>query len=1193
MDNIRTESFLGGDKVIVGNKYTDLVLETLGKVYIKTGNSSRVLSDVLALLDKATESEIKSQTIIVGSLLEMEQMEYPGDGFFVYNTLTTTLYISYDERYVALIEAAEGAGDGYVRRKGDTMTGQLEINTVGPPLIVASSKLVNNLNVEFIGGYAADDLAKKRVDEYITGNWTFKGKGVSENNWTFNQNVRMYGDLVTSGSLTSPEFASGFGGYGWRLDADTNTLTVDYLVVRKAMRVYEMVINKISATNGSLWVSNSSKCTAAYQPKIITQADLQRIGTWGTEDAKSNLEKLMPSNNYFLFNDLSTNYSVTEEFTTQLANASGTYTPKAFVDYNFIIYIKDITVVINSPLFKGPSSLYDLNVLDKSWAEYNANNPSPGIITEKVFNTYKSNIKLIFISKSREVIEWKEVPGDPLSGTEPSKWANVDSFNKRTQFFIVPKSREVNYKKDGKTSSDGSNLYSVYPYYKYFGLQKPDTGMPSQSNIWVVECKNEDYPYFKPGDIVRCQKYNNGNIKYYDAIVTVQVDSYTYIMQKALSVFDTYTEVSYDDEGNLIKFEQSFNDTQYNKTEQLYNSNTNEYEPARTTDNGKADGNAISKDERLDDIAKDDDMVQMGNIYNIERQNAVYITSTDDCGPYIDVLAGLNRPDYSVLYVTPTWATKKANIKKKGDIYVREDASDFYYQTTNPGSVNPDNFGGKIDKKHPLIFLKTKDKNQVLINDGENNQITQEILNNPAEYGYFLTEVPTIDSALLFRNKEYKCTYTKITKVRLGNLSGIHNEIFGTKQPYGYGLYGENVFLTGEFYLNNGTSIVDFSEESILLKFRNAGLEIRDVVNEDGTIDQVPALNLEGEPILDENGNPTYRNKTEIYMNADQFVFSIAGNPAMKLSGLFNDKGQFQEALLDVQGAVQSRGLRVHGTEMSSRPPFTWDPDLEIHIDAAGDYVTQEGYYINSFINTKGNLYARDGYFKGKIYATSGYFSGEVNAESGKIGDFVIEQNSTTTGAWIWNTNPYVLYQKYGPTDFMGSRYQQGFKFGVGKRRLFDNYGGFLEIYTQYNPFVDDIKDTIGIKVSGNHIVGIFSSSHSGTKYGSGNDPITYPLDVEANPNNPHMVAGFFDGNLWCTSGVHASIYTTKCIQSKGMISYDAYGHAISNDGEQAPVVGNYYGGWTGRLTHFDRVGRRGRYHINVVNGLIVGWQNE
>lgn len=1165
MDNIRTESFLGGDKVIVGNKYTDLVLETLGKVYIKTGNSSRVLSDVLALLDKATESEIKSQTIIVGSLLEMEQMEYPGDGFFVYNTLTTTLYISYDERYVALIEAAEGAGDGYVRRKGDTMTGQLEINTVGPPLIVASSKLVNNLNVEFIGGYAADDLAKKRVDEYITGNWTFKGKGVSENNWTFNQNVRMYGDLVTSGSLTSPEFASGFGGYGWRLDADTNTLTVDYLVVRKAMRVYEMVINKISATNGSLWVSNSSKCTAAYQPKIITQADLQGIGTWGTEDAKSNLEKLIPSNNYFLFNDLSTNYSVTEKFTTQLANASGTYTPKAFVDYNFIIYIKDITVVINSPLFKGPSSLYDLNVLDKSWAEYNTNNPSPGIITEKVFNTYKSNIKLIFITKSREVIEWKEVPGDPLSGTEPSKWTNVDSFNKRTQFFIVPKSREVNYKKDGKTSSDGSNLYSVYPYYKYFGLQKPDTGMPSQSNIWVVECKNEDYPYFKPGDIVRCQKYNNGNIKYYDAIVTVQVDSYTYIMQKALSVFDTYTEVSYDDEGNLIKFEQSFNDTQYNKTEQLYNSNTNEYEPARTTDNGKADGNAVSKDERLDDIAKDDDMVQMGNIYNIERQNAVYITSTDDCGPYIDVLAGLNRPDYSVLYVTPTWATKKANIKKKGDIYVREDASDFYYQTTNPGSVNPDNFGGKTDKKHPLIFLKTKGKNQVLINDGENNQITQEILNNPAEYGYFLTEVPTIDSALLFRNKEYKCTYTKITKVRLGNLSGIHNEIFGTKQPYGYGLYGENVFLTGEFYLNNGTSIVDFSEESILLKFRNAGLEIRDVVNEDGTIDQVPALNLEGEPILDENGNSTYRNKTEIYMNADQFVFSIAGNPAMKLSGLFSDDGKVNNIYLDVNGWVKAYGLEIWGERSEWREDGTRVPIPGTH-------------QMNAKIDSNGNIYGWDAYFN-NAYMKNAYVQGKVEADSGRIGSmFIKEVTASPYGEGktvLWQTEEKRYTTLYA---------RAGFKLGIGKKPLFDSNSAFFEIFNYANAFISD-DNRYGVKVTGHMNAALWAATTTGL----------YP--PTRRPNDNLMLAGFFDGGIYCTHNVHVGTgITTTCHSSYGGSGIMAWGDKdTNNQGEaidgnaRSPVAGKVYGGVTfnGGAVDLDKV------RFVVVNGLIVNVYKE
>lgn len=1183
MDNIRTESFLGGDKVIVGNKYTDLVLETLGKVYIKTGNSSRVLSDVLALLDKVTESEIKSQTIIVGSLLEMEQMEYPGDGFFVYNTLTTTLYISYDERYIALIEAAEGAGDGYVRRKGDTMTGQLEINTVGPPLIVASSKLVNNLNAEFIGGYAADDLAKKRVDEYITGNWTFKGKGVSENNWTFNQNVRMYGDLVTSGSLTSPEFASGFGGYGWRLDADTNTLTVDYLVVRKAMRVYEMVINKISATNGSLWVSNSSKCTAAYQPKIITQNDLSGIGTWGTEDAKSNLEKLMPSNNYFLFNDLKSNYTVTETFTTELANASGSYTAKSFVDYNFIIYIKDITVVINSPLFKGTSSLYDLNVLDKSWEEYSASNPGSGI-TEKEFNTYKGNIKVIFITKSREVTEWDTEGEGPLAGTVPKKWANIDTFNKRTKFFMVPKSREVNYKKDGKTSSDGSNLYCVYPYYKYFGLEGSSSKLPSVSNIWIVECKNEDYPYFKPGDIIRCQKYNNGNIKYYDAIVTSQVDSYTYIMQKALSVFDVYTEYHYDDEGKLTDFEQSYNDTQYNKTETLYNSNTNEYEPARTTDNGTADGNATAKEDRLDDIAKDDDMVQMGNIYNIERQNAVYITSTDDCGPYIDVLSGLNRPDYSALYITPTWATKKANIKKKGDIYVRESASDFYYQTVNPGSVNPDNFGGDIDKKHPLIFLQTKGKDTVLINDGENTQITQDILNNPAEYGYFLTEVPTIDSVIVLRDKEYKCTYTKITRVRLGNLSGIRNEIFGTKQPYGYGLYGENVFLTGEFYLNNGTSVIDFSEESVLLKFRNAGLEIRDVVNADGTIDQVPALNLEGEPILDENGNPTYRNKTEIYMNADQFVFNIAGNPAMKLSGLFNDKGQFQEALLDINGWVQSRGLSIRGDEKSYRTPYTPRPDLGtgIYTDTNGDYVTEEGYYINSFINTKGNLYARDGYFKGKIYATSGYFSGEINAQSGQIGSFIIKE-----AQYSWGEDMYVLYQKGDPYNPLVK--WKGFKLGIGNMPLFDSRGAFLEVYNEAN-LIPDADYAIGIKSTGHLNAAIWASicSLSSNKY-------------PKIPNEKLMVAGFFDGGLYCTGSVHLGNFVTTTCNSRYSGSGVMYWVDSANNQDEPivdvsskgttnnPEAGKVYAG----VTFNGGAVNLGKVRFVVVNGLIVGVYKE
>lgn len=135
----------------------------------------------------------------------------------------------------------------------------------------------------------------------------------------------------------------------------------------------------------------------------------------------------------------------------------------------------------------------------------------------------------------------------------------------------------------------------------------------------------------------------------------------------------------------------------------------------------------------------------------------------------------------------------------------------------------------------------------------------------------------------------------------------------------------------------------------MLLKFRNAGLEIRDVVNADGTIDQVPALNLEGEPILDENGNPTYRNKTEIYMNADQFVFSIAGNPAMKLSGLFDkETGKVDNIYLDVNGWVKAYGLEIWGERSE------WQNGNRVIIPGT--------HQMNAKIDSNGNIYGWDAY---------------------------------------------------------------------------------------------------------------------------------------------------------------------------------------------------------------------------------------
>lgn len=1126
MENIRVESFLGNDKVIVGNKYTDLVLETLGKVYIKTGNNSRVLSDVLKLLDQVQESEIKSQTIIVGSLLEMEQMEYPGDGFFIYNTLTSTLYISYDERYIALIEAAEGADDGYVRRKGDTMTGQLEINTVGPPLIVASSKLVSNLNAEFINGYSSDDLAKKNVDEYIYGNWTFKGKGVSEDTWVFKDNVRMYGDLVTSRSLTSPDFMSGFGGYGWRLDANTNTLTVDYLVVRKAMRVYELVINKISATNGSIWVTNSSKCSKAVQPTILTDAQLRSIGTWTGSSANIDaMLKLLSTDGYYIplpGNGANTLSTVTRTKEISKADSINT-TPKTFVNYKFIIHVKDPRGLVNNTLFRGPQTLYDESLLTSTSSDQN-------------HIAFRKCITLYYISMGMTVTKWGGNEGQWDEGTIPLEWTLTETFNKDAAFYMIPKGDKVATEDFEKNGFNSTYLTPIQPFYKYFGL---DTTIVNQAitesnsqfnssmnttvvmpNLWVVNTDDEEYPLFKPGDIIRCQKYTGGNIKYYDAVVMSQMESRQFIVQKATSVFDIYTEIHYNEDGSVASSEESYNNTQYSKTETSYDVNTG----AR-----KQVSSSNTTSDRLDDISEGDDMIQMGNIFNTERQGALYLTSSDDGGPYMDVITELNRPDYSVLYDVPLYDRK--------ELIYKSTKHNYYYQES-PSIEGAPTF-------------------TVDIKDGE-SAITKT---------YYCTEYPTQTSVIKMRDNKYRHSLTKTTKVRIGRLDGIYNEMFGKKQPYGYGLYGENVFLTGEFYLNNGQSVVDFSEENILLKFKNAGLEIKETLNDEG--EKIPVLDENGEPVLDKDGNPVY--ETSISMNADKFYFYIGDKLAMTLGKMFDKTtGKLDNVLLDINGWVKVNGLEIWGQRSE------WKPD-------GSRELVPDTYQLNAKIDQNGDIYGQDAYLY-NAYMKNAYVQGTIVADSGRIGSIHIEPVSYS----LYYDATHILWQKL-ENHMWGSAYERsGFKLGVGKRELFDSNPAFLEIFNYANAFT--YKDNrYGIKVAGHMNAALWAAVTEGI------DPPT------RRPNDDLMIAGFFDGDVYCTQSVNlGNMIFTKCPDGYRQGNWpfsqarqDQYGSIVDNQGNgvvlnPAPgtlTPGLVYSGCTfdGKDVDFDHAS------ITVVNGLVVG----
>lgn len=695
MENVRVDSLLGNKKVIVGNPYSDIVLETLGKVYIKSGRNCKLLDDVikeLATITEKPQEEVYAKTIIVNSVDELESLDYPGDGYLIYNSLNKSLYISYEDKYIALIESVADTSENYVKKTGDSMYGQLEITVDAfPPLIVHSKKLVSNLNANYLEGYAAKDLAKKKVDEIISGDWTFTGSNISKANWRF------YRDIIVDGSITSPFFSSGFSGSGWRIDATTNTLTIDYLVVRKAMQVYEMVVNKITATNGSLWVSNASKVenfVLAYETtttEFLNEFNEAYKNASGGTDftelddlARSLLTSLLSQRTDIIFTN--------ENVRAYMVGDSSWQCPA------ILTHITDAYALANSTLFTNINQLWDKSFLDS----INIEDPQTP--------------ETLAVNNSAQAI-------DLFSESGPESYMDI-------------------------VSDDNKSIIKKPLYYSYFY---------GTENIYVVDFDDDEIPVFKPGDIVRCQKWDNQNIKYYDAIVLAPIGLHSFAIQLAKSVFDKYTEVSYDEKGNISEIVEKYNDNLYDRTDWTPSDDDLDYE-----------GEPVQEEEikkKLATVEIGDSLVQVGNIKpDSGRQNAIYLTSSDDQAPYINILSDLNRPDYSVLYKIPKY-------------------------------------------------------------DEEGNPITKK-----DEEGNFV---------------EYEFEYTKTTKVRIGNLGGIIDYTFpADKQPRGYGLYGQNVYLTGNFYLNNGKSVVDVSQDGVFLKYKEAGLSIADDPETGG-----PIISLEAKKV--------------------------------------------------------------------------------------------------------------------------------------------------------------------------------------------------------------------------------------------------------------------------------------------------------------------------------------------------------
>jgi len=89
---MRTDTLFGKNVNVVGNVSADLVLESLGKIYIKSRNSAKTLDEIISSITSGSAETIANNTIIIDSLDELDKMIVK-DGAFIYDKSTKILYI--------------------------------------------------------------------------------------------------------------------------------------------------------------------------------------------------------------------------------------------------------------------------------------------------------------------------------------------------------------------------------------------------------------------------------------------------------------------------------------------------------------------------------------------------------------------------------------------------------------------------------------------------------------------------------------------------------------------------------------------------------------------------------------------------------------------------------------------------------------------------------------------------------------------------------------------------------------------------------------------------------------------------------------------------------------------------------------------------------------------------------------------
>ena len=119
MNFVKEETLLGNKKIIVGDRMHDLVLENLGRIYIRYGNSYKDFNSIISSINQITKSSDR-MTIEENGLQDPSTYS---DNSFVYDVRGERLFLVYNGELLLLAETAQNKNNRYVLKSGDTMTG--------------------------------------------------------------------------------------------------------------------------------------------------------------------------------------------------------------------------------------------------------------------------------------------------------------------------------------------------------------------------------------------------------------------------------------------------------------------------------------------------------------------------------------------------------------------------------------------------------------------------------------------------------------------------------------------------------------------------------------------------------------------------------------------------------------------------------------------------------------------------------------------------------------------------------------------------------------------------------------------------------------------------------------------------------------------------------------------------------------